>query len=277
MTLNNNPNPGDDKNHSPDPHDDLGDLSLPPVPRANHNRILLNAYLGNCKRGFIEHNELITSPQEMEYEDRVSLDSMADAYRGLVQRKLQLFGLQKFENEFTPRFLHPVVAVGKTRREYHLYVDTVSSSGRCSFVDSDAVGLFLKGPAAMQLSRLAGSEKPARIIMTRLFSVPGFHEAMGKLISASRDEIFSKPRAFVAFGWILQSIATARAGEGGTRSSHDRMIAPLDLSKVEDFVWTGSRKPYTFECSIGSSYYVTQIMLHQRTRQPVIYLHEERF
>lgn len=275
MTLSNNPNPADDRNDSRDPEQDLRDLSLPSVPRANHNRILVDAYFDNCKRGFLERNELITSPKEMAYEDRVSLAAMARVYRGLVGRRLELFGSEKFENEFTLRFLHPVVAVGKTRREHHLYVDIVSSSGRCSFVDNDAVAVFLKGPAAVQLSRIAHPGKSG-IIITRLLSVPGFHEAMGKLITAPHEEIFSKPRAFVAFGWLMQAIAIARGSEGNKMRAHDRTVSPLDLSKVEGFTWTGSRKPYTFECSIENSHYVVQIMLNRKTRQPIIYLHEEQ-
>lgn len=277
MTLSNNPNPADDKNHSPDPHQEFGNLFFPQFPRANHNRILVDAYLRNCERGFIERNTLITNPKEMEYEDRASFDFMANSYRGLVRHKLRVFGLEKLENDFTLRFLHPVVAVGKTRREHHLYVDAIANSGGCSFVDSDAMSVFKKGPAAVQLSRLAGDIKQSSISISRLFSVPGFHEAMSKLAATSHEELFSKPRSFVAFGWIVRAIAFARAEEGSPGRDDGRKPVSLNLSEIENFTWTGCRKPYTFECSIGNSYYAVQIMLHPRSRQPITYVHEETF
>lgn len=276
MTLSNNTNPADDKNHSPDPQE-FGNLFLPPVPRANHNRILVDAYLRNCERGFVERNTLITNPKEMEYEDRASLEFMAQSYRGLVRHQLRVFGLGRLETEFTLRFLHPVVAVGKTRREHHLYVDGISHSDGCSFVDSDAVSVFTKGPVAIQLSRLSGTSKESSIKISRILSFPGFHETMSKLAAASHEEVFSNPRSFIAFGWIIRAIAFARAEEGRAGRDDGSKPVALNLSEIENFTWTGCRKPYTFECSVGEAYYVVQIMLHPRTRQPITYVHEETF
>lgn len=277
MTLSNNQNPSDDKNSREPSRDDSGDLSFPPAPRAYHNRLLVDTYFKNCKRGFLEHNKIITSLKEMDYEDRVSLDGMADAYRELVRSKLRHFGFRDLENDITLRFLHPVVAVGKTRREHHIYVDVVDRNGRCCFVDGDAASSFESGPAAMQVSRIAGDEKRPRILLTKLFSRPAFHEAINTLIAAPWSEVYSNPRAFVALGWLMRGIATARAREAEARAEGGTEQDFLALSTVEDFMWTGSRKPHTFECSVGKAFYVIQVALHDRTRQPMIYVHEERF
>ena len=276
MTLSNNPNPSDEHNR-PQQRDGERELSFPPAPRAYYNRILVDAYLKNCERGFLGKNDLITSLKDMEYEDRVSLDRMASAYRGLVRAKLHHFGLSGLEKDLNLRFLHPVVAVSKTRREHHLFVDAVVSGGRCGFVDSDAVGLFRNGPAAIQLSRIAGADKEHRIVLSRLFSYPAFHEAMNSLIAARWEQVCANPRAFVALGWLMQGVVTSRARESDTANAKSPGIKPLALSSVEGFLWTGSRKPHTFECSVANAYYQLQVDLDKKTRQPVIFVNEERF
>lgn len=277
MTLSNNPNPFDDENPSRQSRDEGGDLSFPSAPRAYHNRILVDSYLKNCKRGFLGENELITSLKEMEYEDRVSLDLMATGYRGLIRAKLAQFGLRGLEKDLTLRFLHPVVAVGKTRREHHLFVDAVLGGGRCGFVDSDAVGCFQNGPAAIQLSRIAGGDKQPRVVLSRLLSFPAFHEAMNDLIAARWEDVYANPRSFVALGWLMQGLATSRTRDSVSANERSRGFKPLALSSIEGFMWTGSRKPHTFECSLGNAYYVMQVDLDKKTRQPVIYINEERF
>ena len=57
------------------------DLSLPSVPRTFYNRMLGGAYLRNCRLGFVERFDLITSRSRIEYEDRVLLARMESNYR----------------------------------------------------------------------------------------------------------------------------------------------------------------------------------------------------
>jgi hypothetical protein len=214
----------------------------------------------------------------MEYEDRVILDRMESNYRKVFQRKLEQFGLSDKGSDITVRVLHPVVAIGKTRREYHLYLDVVSQGGRCWFLDFDTAVGFENGPAALQLSSLGSRGQKEEMIVTRLFSVPAFQEALEKLATAPYSAVLKAPRDFVAFGWIVQAIAMARRGqvarEDITTSSAPR---PIPLSEIADFRWTGETKPFTFECSVGNGYYVAQVRHHPRSRQPFVALHEELF
>ena len=278
MTLSNDPNPSDEHRSRGEEHDSQGNLSFPPAPRAFYNRMLVEAYLRNCKLGFVERFDLITSRSQMDYEDKVILDRMASTYRSLFTRKFQQFGLGDKGSEMTVRVLHPVVAVGKTRREYHLYLDVVSQNGRCWFLDFDTAAPFDKGPAAIQLSSLGPQGKKGEIVATRLFSVPAFQEALEKLANASYVEVLRNPRSFVAFGWIVQAIVMAR-NRATPRENVQGSVAPppLELSKISDFTWTGNTKPYTFECSLENAYYVAHVQHHPRTRQPFVALHEEVF
>ena len=278
MTLSNDPNPSDDKHQRADGRDSHEDLTMPSAPRASYHRILLDAYLRNCRLGFVERFELITNRSKMEYEDRAALNRMESNYRKVFQRKLEQFGLADKSSDFTVRVLHPVVAIGSTRREYHLYLDIVSRNGRCWFLDFDTAAGFEKGPAALQLSSLGPRGKKEEMVATRLFSVPAFQEALEKLVSASYSEVLQNPRSFVAFGWIVQAIVTAqnrhspREDMGGVPSHR-----PIQLSTIADFHWTGDTKPFTFECTVGNAYYVAQVRHHPRTRQPFVALHEEVF
>lgn len=278
MTLSNNSNPSDDDRRSPDPRQEDDSLQLPQAPRAFYNRMLVDAYLNNCKRGFLEQNTLITSLNEMEYEDRVVFQAMDSAYRQAFRNKMHQFGFGDTEKDLTVRMLHPVVAVGKTRREYHLYVDVVSAQGRCWFLDFDAAARFEHGPASIQLSSLGPESKNNLCVITRLFSVPAFQEALAKLVTASYEQIQKRPRDFVAFGWIMQAIATARYGHvRGDASESSRISQPILLTSVKDFMWTGDRRPFTFECSVENAYYVAHVGLNAKTRQPEVYLQEEIF
>ena len=278
MTLSNNSNPSDDDRRSPETRQSDDSLQFPEAPRASYNRLLVDAYLTNCKRGFLEQNTLITSLNEMEYEDRVVFQAMDSAYRQAFRNKMHQFGFGDTEKDLTVRMLHPVVAVGKTRREYHLYVDVVSAKGRCWFLDFDAAAGFEHGPASIQLSSLGPESKNNLCVITRLFSVPAFQEALAKLVTATYDQIQKRPRDFIAFGWIMQSIAMARNDHArGGASASSRLPKPLPLTSVKDFMWTGERRPFTFECSVDNAYYVAQVALNAKTRQPQVYLHEEIF
>lgn len=278
MTLSNDSNPSDDNRSRGENRDSQDDLSLPGVPRAFYNRMLVDAYLRNCRLGFAERFELITHRSNMEYEDRAILDHMESKYREVFQRKLGQLGLGDKASDFTLRVLHPVVAVGTTRREYHLYLDIVSPGGRCWFLDFDTAVGFEKGPAALQLSSLGPRGKKGEMVVTRLFSVPAFHEALEKLVSAPYSAVVKEPRAFVAFGWIVQAIAMAR----NRQSAREYMVTasaprPIPLSEISDFHWTGETKPFTFECTVGNGYYIAQVLHHPRTRQPFVALHEDLF
>ena len=278
MTLSNDPNPSDENRPRDENRHPQEGLSLPSVPRAFHHRMLANAYLRNCRLGFVERFELITHRPKMEYEDRVILDRMESKYRQVFQRKLEQFGLSDKGSDVTVRVLHPVVAIGKTRREYHLYLDVVSQGGRCWFVDFDTAARFENGPAALQLSSLGPGAQKGDMVVTRLLSVPAFQEALEKLANAPYSAVLKDPRGFVAFGWIVQAIATARnqqsAREYMGTSSAPR---PIPLSQIADFQWTGETKPFTFECCVGNGYYIAQVRHHPRSRQPFVALHEELF
>jgi hypothetical protein len=278
MTLSNNSNPSEDDRRSAETGKNDDSLQFPAAPRASYNRMLVDAYLDNCKRGFLERNELITSFSDMEYEDRVALQAMESAYRQIFHSKMQEFGFGDVEKDLTLRLLHPVVSIGKTRREYHLYVDIVSAQGRCWFLDFDAAGRLEKGPASIQLSSLGPQAKNNACVITRLFSLPAFDEALAQLVATPFDQVQKKPRDFIAFGWVMQAIAMARGGHDGRGvSNSSRPPKPIPLSSVEDFTWTGERRPFTFECSIENAYYVAQVTLSSRTKQPQVYLHEEIF
>ena len=276
--LSNNSDPSDDNREPLEPRPDDESLAFPTASRASYNRILVDTYLDNCKRGFLERNHLITSLGDMEYEDRIVLQRMELTYRRVFHDKLQRFGMADTERDLTLRILHPVVAVGKTQREYHLYVDIVSAEGRCWFLDFDAGSLIENGPASMQLSSLGPQTKNDAVVLTRLFSPPAFNEVLAQLATAPYEEVLGKPRSFVAFGWIMQSIALARSEHGGRRAADSsKSPKPVPLTSVNDFMWTGERRPFTFECSVENAYYVVQVALHPRTRQPEVYLHEEVF
>jgi hypothetical protein len=278
MTLSNDPNPSDENRAREEHRHPQEDLSLPAVPQAFHHRMLTNAYLRNCRQGFVGRFDLITHRSKMEYEDRVILDRMESDYRSIFQRKLERIGLKEKGPDITVRVLHPVVAVGKTRREYHLYLDVISQGGRCWFLDFDTAVGFENGPAALQLSSLGPGAQKGEMVVTRLFSAPAFQEALEKLANAPYSAVLKEPRSFVAFGWIVQAIAMARnrhsAREYMSGSSASR---PIPLSEIADFQWTGETKPFTFECSVGNGYYIAQVRHHPRSRQPFVALHEELF
>jgi hypothetical protein len=278
MTLSNDPNPSDENRPRGENRHSHEDLSLPSVPRAFYNRMLVDAYLRNCRRGFVGRFDLITHRSKMEYEDRVILDRMESNYRKVFQRKLEQFGLGDRGSDITVRVLHPVVAIGKTRREYHLYLDVVSQGGRCWFLDFDTAVGFANGPAALQLSSFGPRGQKEEMVVTRLFSVPAFQEALEKLANAPYSAVLKAPRGFVAFGWIVQAIAMARSRQAA-RENMDTSSAPrpIPLFEIADFQWTGETKPFTFECSVGNGYYVAQVHHHPRSRQPFVALHEELF
>jgi len=282
MTLGNDPhsnlNPSDDRRVHGDDHLFAGDAYLPSAPSPCYNRNLVDAYFSNCRHGFVQEFELITNRTEMDYEDRLVLDRMESDYRTIFKRKLQQFGLSDKGSDVTVRVLHPVVAVGPTRREYHLYLDIVSGNGRCWFLDFDSAAPFERGPAALQISSLGPQGKNKEMVVTRLFSEPAFLEAAERLVNAPFQDVVRNPRDFVAFGWIVQAIATAQNG-GAARDDlrGSTTPRPLRLSDISDLSWTGQARPFTFDCLVGNALYVAEVHHDQRTRQPYVALHEEGF
>jgi hypothetical protein len=212
----------------------------------------------------------------MSYEDRAELQRMEINFRELLANKLRELGFAHKASELSVRVLHPVVSVGQARREYHLYVDVVGENGRCWFVDFDAAQQLEAGPASIHLSCVGMSERKAKIIFSRLFSIPAFNEAMGKLVSSSFEDVCLQPRSFLAFGWIMQGIAMARvraASEMGIQQA--AAAGPFSLDKVKSFQWTGEKRPFEFECIVENAYYIAQITLDPKRRQPCVVLYEE--
>jgi hypothetical protein len=279
MTLSNDPHPSDDNRpdrETPRPDDDK--LSFPSAPRASYNRMLVDTYLRNCRRGFKETYNLITAPSRMTYEDRVVLQRMESQYRAVFKDKLKDFGLADKASELTVRVLHPVVAIGEGERKYHLYVDVVSRGGRSWFLDFDAGGVFETGPASMQLTSLGKQGQMEQVLFTRIFSVPAFNEAMNKLVVASFPEVLSQHRDFIAFGWIMQAISLARSRAASRLYGEDAQTSgPFRLDSVENFHWTGGKRPFTFECSVENAWYTAHVGLDPRRREPVVVLHGEVF
>lgn len=278
MTLRNNSNPSDDDRRSAKARQSDDSLQFPSAPRAYYNRMLVNAYLDNCKRGLVGQNKLITSVSDMEREDRVALRAMASEYRQSFYNKMRKFGFGDAEKDLTLRILHPVVAVGVTQREYHLYVDIVSAQGGCWFLDFEAAGRFQKGPAAVQLSNLGPPVKSSMSFVTRLFSLPAFNEALKKLVVTPFEQVQKNPRDFIAFGWIMEAIAKTRndfRGRGALDSS--KPLKPISPTTVKDFMWTGERRPFEFACCVENAYYSVRLTLNSRTRQPDVYVYEETF
>jgi hypothetical protein len=182
---------------------------------------------------------------------------MQKDYRTLFKRKLSQFGIEGDANDVKVRVLHPVVAIGPSHREYHLYLDIVSGNGRCWFLDYDAAAGFEKGPAALQLTARGSPMERGEMVMTRLFSEPAFHEALEKLLMAPFSTVLDNPRNFVAFGWIMQAIAMAR-NQGQPRDDVAGSLAtsPVPFSTMRAFQWTGQNNPFSFECVLDDAMYI---------------------
>ena len=277
MTLSNNlPPPEGEDRESNNPHPESFDLVIPPAPRIGHHRILLDAYLENCRKAFVGTNELFTDTREMSFEAEQMFANLAMVFRKRLANTLTQFGKGDMIGDLTCRMLHPVVAVGKGGPEYHLYVDVVNSRGRCVLADSEGVQSFISGPASLQIYATEARAGVVSIGMIRLISAPAFREAVNEIIVHSFDQITLNPRGYVALGWIMGGVCSHRAGVLGegkvNRGPNPGRVA---LNEITNFRWMGGRAPAMFEFQIRDAHYKVQLDLDSKAKRPSIVVFEE--
>ena len=277
MTLSNNlpPSEGEDREANKLPQES-SDLVIPDAPRIGHHRILLAAYLENCRKAFVGTNELFTDTREMSFEAEQMFANLSMVFRKRLANTLTQFGKGDMMGDLTCRMLHPVVAVGKGSPEYHLYVDVVNSRGRCVLADSEGVQSFISGPASLQIYATEARVGVLSIGMIRLVSEPAFREAVNDIIAHSFDQIALNPRGYVALGWIMGGVCNHRStllGEGKvTRGSNPGRVA---LDEITNFCWMGGRSPAMFEFQIRDAHYKVQLDLDSKAKRPSIVVFEE--
>ncbi len=277
MTLGNDvPSPEGDGRKPKSSPQESSDIILPSAPRIAHHRILLDAYLENCRRAFIGSNELITDKRAMNAEAPQMFANLATNFRRTLADTLTMFGKADMLEDLTCRMLHPVVAVGKGQPEYHLYVDVVNGRGRCVLPDIDGVQAFNSGPASIQVYVTESGHGELHIGMIRLVSAPAFREAVNDIIAHSFDEIVKNPRGYVAFGWILGGVCNHRRSDMSERRS-DRGENPgqVALDHIKNFRWMGGRSPAIFELQIRNAEYKVHLSLDSKAKRPVIVVYEE--
>ena len=277
MTLSNNlPPPEGEDRESNNPHPENFDLVIPPAPRIGHHRILLDAYLENCRKAFVGTNELFTDTREMSFEAEQMFANLAMVFRKRLANTLTQFGKGDMIGDLTCRMLHPVVAVGKGGPEYHLYVDVVNSRGRCVLADSEGVQSFISGPASLQIYATEARAGVVSIGMIRLISAPAFREAVNEIVVHSFDQITLNPRGYVALGWIMGGVCSHRAGVlGEGKVNRGPNPGRVGLDEITNFRWMGGRSPAMFEFQIRDAHYKVQLDLDTKAKRPSIVVFEE--
>lgn len=280
VTLSNDNTPSQDGPNQNNPENsDMGELTFPTGPRAAHNRILYTTYLENCRHGFEGPHDLVTTTAEMSFEDRMVFDKMREFFCDAMSQKLRHFEMAEIVPDLTVRMLHPVLARGEAHNEYHLYVDVVNKEGRAVLPDYEAVDTFQDGPASLQLYAYEEDGRVRLRDVLRLISTPAFTEATRKLMAASWDDILEKPRNFIAFGWIMHEIIENRQAAARRRGESEESVLKkcrINLADVKGFHWTGERRPPTFEFSLGNFHYRVALKLDRATKQPNVYIEEQR-
>ncbi len=212
--------------------DDLSDLRHPE--RSSplmQQRLLYEAYLNYAAKGQSSKVELMSSPRQMSFDNKIVFDKLERNVCSSIDSALRAHGLSSERADIEVRVLHQRIANHPEGPEYHAYFEVFNQSRFSILAYGGTVERFSEGPAALQ-GYVRPGEDEAHVRIVPLLSRAAFDETVDKLVHDVRTEGAMSPSSNWAAYWVLQALkgqkefiaAISKAKEGNPEMG-DKKIA----------------------------------------------------
>lgn len=233
-----------------------------------HHRELLNAYRSCCRADLTGVNRLIERPSNMRFEDLNSFAHLEERVRDNVYKTVQRHGTARDCANVYVRTLQHVVAVSKTQRERHLFVDVVGSECASVLAWKGCMEQFVTGPVALHV--YISDYQSKHIIVRPLMSKPAFKEAVTNLSRLADGQIQATSDSSWGMKLIISAVNSHHSGL--LDGVQERRIKASDLCNFRHVQREFSAKElFCFE--IGSVEYQAELALNEERNRPDVYLY----